>query len=209
MIVETEVKIRWPGAAAEAHTFLEAKGFAIDEPRALELNQIFDRASGELRQGGLVLRLRRFAGRSIVTYKGMASRDVFKSREEIEFEVSDPEAFETVLNRLGYHPGFRYEKYRTHFIDPQAAGSVVLDETPVGIYLELEGAEDWIDRTARRLGFTRQDYLTASYASLYQIHREQHPQAPSDMTFDLVPGLSAADKTTLERHKTIDSSEAR
>jgi hypothetical protein len=35
----------------------------------------------------------------------------------------------------------------------------MLDETPAGVFLELEGPSRWIDRTARRLGFAESDYL--------------------------------------------------
>jgi adenylate cyclase class 2 len=42
-----------------------------------------------------------------------------------------------------------------------------LDETPIGVYMELEGSPRWIDRAARRLGFSERDYITASYGRLY------------------------------------------
>ena len=35
---------------------------------------------------------------------------------------------------------------------PGSRGIAMLDETPVGTYIELEGSEAWIDRTARRMG---------------------------------------------------------
>ena len=39
---------------------------------------------------------------------------------------------------------------------PARAGVATLDETPIGVYLELEGQPGWIDRTARRLGYARE-----------------------------------------------------
>ena len=123
--------------------------------------------------------------RAIVTYKGPASREVYKSREEIEFEVSDAEAFRLVLERLGYRRGFRYEKYRATFAAPEEPGLITLDETPIGVFLELEGPAEWIDGAALRLGFSIAGFLTVSYPGLYRKHREQHPNAPANMTFDL------------------------
>jgi adenylate cyclase class 2 len=120
----------------------------------------------------------------MVTYKGPATRDGYKSREEIEFDVSDPDTFTLVLHRLGYRPSFRYEKYRTQFRSAGEPGLVTIDETPIGIYMELEGPQDWIDSTAARLGFPAAQFLTVSYAGLYQQFRTQHSQAPADMTFD-------------------------
>jgi adenylate cyclase, class 2 len=184
-MTETEVKIRWDGPAAGAQALILGHGYRISAARTLEIDQLFDRPSGDLRQGGLVLRLRRSGGLSTVTYKGPAERETYKSREEIEFDVSDPKAFAAVLDRLGYQPGFRYEKYRTKYSDPDAPGLVTLDETPVGVYLELEGSKYWIDLAAQRLGFTSTDYITSSYAALYRQYREHHPDAPANMTFGL------------------------
>ena len=44
-----------------------------------------------------------------------------------------------IAERLGYRRVFRYEKYRTEFHQPRRAGVAMLDETPVGVFLELEG----------------------------------------------------------------------
>jgi adenylate cyclase class 2 len=189
-MTETEIKLRWNGSASEAQTLIERQGYRPTSPRTIEIDQLFDRAGGELQKSGLVLRLRRSGDHATVTYKGPAAQSIYKSREEIEFDVSDTNAFEAVLDRLGYQPGFRYEKYRTKFSEPvsdpeQQPGLVTIDETPVGIFLELEGPADWIDRTAHRLGFARTEYLTESYASLYRLHRAQHPNAPANMTFGL------------------------
>ena len=56
-----------------------------------------------------------------------------------------------------------------------------LDETPIGVFVELEGPPDWIDRTARRLGFSPADYIKASYARLYQQWCSEHQAKLMDM----------------------------
>lgn len=124
-----------------------------------------------------------------MTYKGPGRRERHKSREEIEFEVSNPENFHQVLERLGYTPGFRYEKYRTKFAASGEPGIVTIDETPIGVFLELEGPAQWIDRTAARLGLSEAEYLTHSYAALYQEYRRSKPHAPPDMIFQGKVGL--------------------
>ncbi len=131
----------------------------------------------------------------MVTYKGPATRDGYKSREEIEFDVSDPGTFSLVLHRLGYQPAFRYEKYRTQLRAAGEPGLITIDETPIGVYLEIEGPQDWIDSTAARLGFPAALFLTTSYAALYWGYKEQHPEAPADMTFDLGSPYTAATKS--------------
>jgi len=186
-MVETEIKLRWAGSATDARAHIETQSYRVIEPRTLESDQLFDRATGELKQGDQILRLRRIGpadgARATVTYKGPAIRERYKSREEIEFQVSDAEAFTHMLERLGYLPGFRYEKYRTKFATAGEPGIITLDETPIGVFLELEGAKSWIDHTAARLGFALSAYSTASYAALYRAYRQENEESPPDMTF--------------------------
>jgi adenylate cyclase, class 2 len=169
-MTETEVKILWNGPVADVQALVVRQGYQLTAARVLETDQLFDRSAGELKQSGTVLRLRQAAGLSTITYKGPATRDLYKSREEIEFDVSNPENFVTVLDRLGYQPTLSYQKFRTKFSDPCDPGLVTIDETPMGVFLELEGSKDWIDRAASRLGFPQTAYLTSSYASLYKEH---------------------------------------
>ena len=73
-MVETEIKLKWTGSAADARAHIESRGYKIIEPRTLESDQLFDRASGELRQADQILRLLRAGkaagGGGTVTYKG-------------------------------------------------------------------------------------------------------------------------------------------
>jgi adenylate cyclase class 2 len=194
--IETEVKIPFPASAAEALRLILERGYEIVSPRTLESNQMFDRSDQELRKSGQLLRLR-FAGDLwTLTYKGPAGAgSAYKSREEIETSFpaagEEPgkrsgESLVRILEKLGYTPSWRYEKYRTGFRStPESggeAGTLYLDETPIGVFLELEGPEDWIDRTAVHLGFSTKDYVILSYAALYQSHLENHV-GPPDMVF--------------------------
>ncbi|MGA3185900.1 MAG: class IV adenylate cyclase [Bryobacteraceae bacterium] len=183
-MIETEIKIRFDRSPDDARELIERHGYAVLEPRTLESDQVFDCGASELKSVDQLLRLRRSSSRFTVTYKGPATRERHKSREEIEFDVSDPAAFELVLNRLGYTPRFRYEKYRTKFAGPSPEpGIITIDETPIGVFLELEGPADWIDRTAARLGFSPSEYCTASYAALYREYLRGHQGAPPNMVF--------------------------
>ncbi|MGB0035232.1 MAG: hypothetical protein WBP79_07145, partial [Candidatus Acidiferrales bacterium] len=60
---------------------------------------------------------------------------------------------------------------------------VVLDETPIGAYLELEGAPADIDRGAAQLGFSSSDYITQTYGGLYLAECRRRGLPPSDMLF--------------------------
>jgi adenylate cyclase class 2 len=108
----------------------------------------------------------------------------YKVREEAEFIVGDPRAFLAVAGPAGMRPSFRYEKYRTSYSVPGAGGvHVEFDETPVGVFLELEGPRRAIDRMARRLGYSAADYITRSYAALHFEGCRRRGQRAGDMVF--------------------------
>lgn len=89
----------------------------------------------------------------------------------------------TVLQAAGLRPVLRYEKYRTVFARQDEPGLALLDETPIGPFLELEGPPQWIDRCAAAMGFHVADYLTQSYLSLNQEDCRKRGVAVSDMVF--------------------------
>jgi adenylate cyclase class 2 len=180
--VETEVKLAVPDAAA-ARRRLRAAGFRVLHRRSFESNVLFDTPDLRLRASQCLLRVRQNGHKVKLTYKGPPrAATKHKSREELEIEGGDTHTWRTILERLGFHPGFRYEKYRSEYRGT-GAGVVTLDETPIGIYLELEGSPSWIDRTARHLGFTEQDYIILSYGQLYREWCEKQGRQPANMVF--------------------------
>ncbi|MGA2434883.1 MAG: class IV adenylate cyclase [Bryobacteraceae bacterium] len=184
---EVEIKVA-VADIGQTQRLLDAAGFRVSKPRVFEDNIVYDTPDRTLRGGGRLLRVRRCGTRALLTYKGPAAPGKHKSREELEMELADAGGFETILTRLGYEPSFRYQKYRTEYEQAGEAGIVTLDETPIGNFLEIEGAPDWIDQAAERLGFRESEYILASYAALYMRYREEHPEvdhpeAPSGMTF--------------------------
>jgi adenylate cyclase class 2 len=180
---ETEVKLPVSTAAA-ARKRLRVAGFAVARKRHFERNLVFDTPEELLRSRGQLLRLREAAGKSILTYKGPSLPGKHKVREEVETRVSDAASMIVLFERLGYQPRFVYEKYRTEFRREGEPGVAVLDETPIGIYLELEGTPRWIDRTALVLGFTAKDYVLASYGALYFALCAENQLAPTHMVFE-------------------------
>lgn len=179
---ETEIKLPIKDART-ARRMLRSAGFEVSRQRHFERNTIFDDAKATLRRSRTLLRLREAGGAAILTYKGSPTLARHKSREEIETEVADPRTARTILERLGYSGLWRYEKYRTEYRLERGAGVAMLDETPIGVYLELEGSPRWIDRMARVLGFDHGDYITASYARLYQEHCDDRKVKRCDMVF--------------------------
>jgi adenylate cyclase, class 2 len=180
---ETEIKLRIPGPA-EGRALLEKAGFVTSVPRVFEDNLVLDTPDLRLRRAGELLRLRSAAGVATLTFKGPAIPGPHKSREEIETRLLDARAAETIFARLGFEGVFRYQKYRTEYARAGESGVATLDETPIGCYLELEGAPEWIDSTARLLGFKASEYITASYGGLYRDYCVERKIEPGHMVFE-------------------------
>ena len=177
---ENEIKLAVADAVA-GRSLLRRAGFRVARRRVFEANTVFDTPKLALRRTSRLLRVRE-AGRAVtLTFKGRPLPGPHKKREEIETSLSDPGRFAAILARLGFHAVFRYEKYRTEFRTGHSPGVATLDETPIGVYLELEGPPEWIDRTAERMGFSRRDYITASYGRLYLDWCRQRRIQPRDM----------------------------
>lgn len=129
---------------------------------------MYDTDGGALGAAGVLLRLRRSGPRCLLTLKTPAGGDpAYKVRRETETEVGDFAAAEAILRGIGLRPVFTYEKYREEL---ELDGlPVMLDETPIGCFLEIEGAPAAIDALAGRLGFTRADYIRDSYHRLFRL----------------------------------------
>jgi adenylate cyclase, class 2 len=164
--VESEIKLRMEGPDA-ARSALAALGARPARERHLEDNALYDDAQYSLFDRGRALRLRRAAGRAIVTFKGPREEraDGVKSRPEIELEVADADAFESILTALGFRRVFRYQKYRETYAWRDV--EIVLDETPIGTFLEIEGPIATIHAAAAALGRSPADYIAESYAALF------------------------------------------
>jgi adenylate cyclase class 2 len=181
--VETEVKLR-VASARQAAGLLAGAGFFPVHERAFEANTLFDTPSKALLANRHLLRLREFRGEAILTFKGAPAAGPHKSRPEFETTAGDGAAMRRILEALGYRSFFRYEKFRTSFDKHGEPGHAVLDETPMGVFLELEGPGEWIDRTAASLGFGPADYITRSYGTLWHEECLSKGIPPADMVFE-------------------------
>ena len=179
---EIEIKLAVPDLG-KARRLLRSQGFHVKKRRVFERNIIFDHPGSPLRTSGRMLRLREAGGEFTLTYKGPGGAGgPHKSREELEVMLPDAEQFALILERLGYAPIFEYQKFRTEY-EKGRHGVVTVDETPIGDYMEVEGAPDWIDKTAAALGFQHSDYLTGSYGALYLEDCRKKRKKPGNMVF--------------------------
>ncbi len=152
--------------------------------RVFEANTVFDTPDLRLRQARELLRLRECGGMVTMTWKGPPAEGPHKSREEVETTAGDAAAVRRLWERLGYQAVFRYEKYRTTFHEASGGGEAVIDETPIGCFIELEGSAPWIDENALRMGYAADEYITGSYATLYFDDCKRRGCAAGHMTFE-------------------------
>jgi adenylate cyclase class 2 len=161
---ETEVKLR-VGDPAQARAALGRLGAERTRARHFEDNVLFDDGEG-LRGSGSLLRLRTTDEGGVLTFKGPKTvRDGLKRRLELETRVDDPVALRAILEAIGLRAVFRYQKYRECY--RLLGQEVVVDETPIGCFLEIEGEAAGIHEAARALGYGPADYVSDSYAGLF------------------------------------------
>jgi adenylate cyclase class 2 len=137
----------------------------------------------------------------------------YKIRIETETPVEDGPALGAIFEQLGYTPVFRYEKFRTEWsqtispaqnpsssdaaspgkvspANPASAaplGHLVIDETPIGNYAELEGPTAWIDATIAALGIDPATCLTDSYGRLFLAWKDRTRSPAENLTFSEIP----------------------
>jgi adenylate cyclase, class 2 len=163
---------------------LRGSGFRIVTPRTHEMNTLYDLPGEVLRGRKELLRLRKYGSQWKLTHKAKKTTGRHSSREELETGVEDGKQMDSILRALGYSPSFRYEKFRAEWTDGK--GQVVVDETPIGNFCEIEGAPRWIDATAKKLGVTEADYITKNYAGLFLDWKAQTKSRAEEMTFKAV-----------------------
>jgi len=202
---EIEVKIR---IANEAELTARFKGMRARRIRTVfEENVLFDTRDEAFRKRKAILRLRREipvgrlgrlrpsrrtrgkSGEGILTFKGLLKRnnagaEKYKEREEIEFRIRNAQRFEGVLRQIGMRAWFCYEKYRSEYRSERIPGlKLDLDRTPIGSFVELEGPKRQIGQAAKALGYSRRDYITASYLELYAAECARRGVKFGNMTF--------------------------
>ncbi|MGA9570076.1 MAG: class IV adenylate cyclase [Candidatus Acidiferrales bacterium] len=195
---EIEIKLRITDIPELLHKI--KKLHVIPQPRLREQNILYDTPQSHLRRRKMLLRLRietpanhhapanPAKERVILTSKAppQPRRNNRPSRYKIRAEREQVASISSrqcakALTSLGFRPAFRYDKFRTTFRLQDL--HLDLDETPAGVYLELEGTPKAIDRAAKALGFAKEQYLRATYWDLYVAACRRRGTEPKNMLF--------------------------
>lgn len=136
---------------------------AIYDKEVFEVN--YQHRGGQMDERGATLRLRKIGDFTVLTYKEkVRTENGTKKKIEFETSVSDVDAAEAIIERLGYRLTAVYEKRRKYW---RLGGvEVVLDELPFGLYMELEGTADEIEKVQRKLGLKEIEYEPRGYPRL-------------------------------------------
>jgi len=180
---EIEIKFRVADLSLLNRRLRQAR-FRLVTPRTHEINALYDLPGQRLRKRGDLLRLRQYGQDWVLTHKAKGHTGRHKMRIETETRVADGERMDRILRALGFRPTFRYEKFRAEWSDGR--GQVLVDETPIGNFGEIEGPARWIDRTAKLLGIYPADYLTDTYAGLFFAWKRRTRSPADEMTFRAV-----------------------
>jgi adenylate cyclase, class 2 len=188
-----EIELKFPiDDPAGFESRLPGLGFQLDTPRTFEQNTLYDTPARTLRESKQILRLRRYGMLWTVTHKRQAAPNDdgvtprYKLRIETETHVDDGPAMGQVFEQLGYAPAFRYEKFRTEWSQKLAGSALahlVVDETAIGTFVELEGPTEWIDETLVRLGVDPATCLTDSYGKLFLNWKARTGSPAENLTF--------------------------
>ena len=181
---EIELKFSVPDVRA-LRSAAERLGFRLVTERTFESNTLYDSADRQLRGRRQILRLREYGDRNTVTHKRQAEGDVgdsrYKTRIETESLIEDCASLAEIFTQLGYGSVFRYEKFRTEW--EMDEGHLVLDETPIGVWAELEGTPHWIDAMLERLEIAPELRSTESYGKLFLRWKEEIGSTAENLTF--------------------------
>jgi adenylate cyclase, class 2 len=168
---------------ARLHALLEELGAELVQPRTHEINLRFDTPAGELSRSYRVLRLRQDTD-ARMTYKGPGELiEGARSRQEIEFVVSDFQAAQAFLEALGFQVSMMYEKYRSIYDLDKV--HVTLDEMPYGDFCELEGeTPEAILNLSQRLGLNWERRVLDSYTMIFDRVKQDQGLTIRDLSFE-------------------------
>ena len=178
--METEIKLHVPDLEAVAER-IRAAGGQLLQARTFERNVRYDTPEHTLSARRIVLRLRQDE-RVRLTYKDAATlQDGALSRVELEVTLDDFATMDAILQKLGFFPSVRYEKYRTTY--RLGAVEIMLDEMPFGHFVEIEGSLDAIQTAQRTLALVEHPRLPFSYLGLFEHVKAALGLDVHDLTF--------------------------
>jgi adenylate cyclase, class 2 len=201
-----EIELKFPIAdVLDLQSRLPSLGFHLVTPRTFEHNALYDTPNRDLRARRQILRLRQYGPLCTITHKRQPDEQApvdttrYKIRIETETIVAEREALAEIFLQLGYIPAFIYEKYRTEWshstgLTADTTAHLLIDETPIGNYAELEGPTAWIDQTLAALNIDPATCLTDSYGKLFLDWKQRTNSPAEHLTFAEIAPLALSSR---------------
>lgn len=164
----TEIELKVAIQPEEWASILHNHPIQVVYERRFEDNWLFDTPDRRLSKNRCLLRVRQYGEHAELTWKEPANDQspAYKIRHEITVQVSDARITCQILQRLGFDLWFRYQKFRTVYRLENLY--IMLDETPIGWFVELEGPPEAIEKALKRFGWHEQSRITGTYYDLYK-----------------------------------------
>ncbi|MBN2134101.1 MAG: CYTH domain-containing protein [Acidobacteria bacterium] len=201
-MIETEIKliIRDQQHLSEIKEFCKSSSTAVFR---FEDDKLFDFEDNRLSEKSSIFRLRaayQFSPdnneidlESVnyrFTWKSPADGDPgFKVMNEIELLVQGKQPVSEFIKSFQLSEIFHYQKFREIYHLEKT--EILIDRTPMGFIVEIEGEQGEIDKLAEQFGFTRADYINKDYYCLWQDYREELGIQSKDMIFPELEGKLA------------------
>jgi adenylate cyclase class 2 len=180
-VVEIEVKFFLPEVRTVRDRILAVGATFVG--KHFETNTCFENEARSFKEQDMLLRLRK-DDKTRLTFKirPTDSDKAFKMYREMEVEVDDFETCQAILENLGFHPQQTYEKWRETFVLGDT--KLLIDTTPYGVFLEIEGSKPDISDLAERLDLKWEERILLNYLAIFEILHREESLPFSDMTFD-------------------------
>jgi adenylate cyclase, class 2 len=172
--------------------------------RVFESNVRYEDKNKTLIKKKALLRLRQDE-KTILTYKSSppVPSTEFKVFNELEVEVSDFITMNQILEQLGLHPEQTYEKWRETLILERTR--LYLDTMPYGTFLEIEGSEKNIRKSADRLGLSWHRRILMNYLEIFEFLRQELNLKFKDLTFKNFESITIDMAALLDKMEAGDS----
>ena len=190
--LEIEVKFFAPDLESFKNQ-LFGSGAKLKKSRSYEKNIVFDNQEGTLASQGKLLRVRQDEG-VLVTFKGESTAQMgsqVRIMEEIEIQTNDFENTAAIFRKIGFEKQLIYEKYREIYQISDV--EVVLDEMPFGNFIELEGPEQELQKTAGVLSLDWSKRILDNYLKLHSRVVAWYSLPFTDVTFDNYLSIDLSD----------------
>lgn len=102
-------------------------------------------------------------GRFCVKVKNGEDKEYFE-RDEYEMNICSIGKMTSILKVLGYTDIRIFEKFRKSIIT--GATKICLDRLPLGLFVEIEGEKEYIEKMVKKLGLQKNERIAKAYLKI-------------------------------------------